>query len=54
MDQATGSGNQRVLKLMDGKLEEDITEKIGEIPECEIIINPDGTIVSTVFFNIFK
>lgn len=48
----TGSGNQRVLKLKDGLIEEDITDLIENIDQSEIIINPDGTLITTGFLDI--
>lgn len=48
-----GSGNQRFLKLIDGKIVENMTEMNSDDPDCELIINPDGTILSTGIFDIF-
>lgn len=49
-----GSGNQRFFKLIDGKVVEDLTKETTDDPECELIIEPDGTIFSTGVFNIFN
>lgn len=48
-----GSGNQRFLKLIDGKLVEDLTQETTDDPDCELIIKPDGTILATGIFDIF-
>lgn len=47
----TGSGNQRVLVLKNGKVVEDVTEENNSRITGEIIINNDGTIISTGFFD---
>lgn len=50
----TGSGNQRFLQLKDGKIEKDLTLSMEYSVDGEIIINPDGTITATGFFDIEK
>ena len=48
----TGSGNQRFLKLNEGIIQEDLTDKTEDITESEFIINQDGSITTTGFLNI--
>ena len=47
-----GSGNQRYLKLRDGLIESDLTFSTEDSSECEIIINSDGIVTTTGFFDI--
>lgn len=47
-----GSGNQRFLKLKNGLIEEDLTDKTENTSDCEIIINQDGSITTTGFIDI--
>jgi hypothetical protein len=48
----TGSGNQRFLELKEGMIKEDLTLKTEDTTEGEIIINPEGTIITTGFFDL--
>ena len=45
----TGSGNQRFLKLENGKITEDLTLKYQGVNETEIIIEDDGSVIFTGF-----
>lgn len=47
-----GSGNQRFLRLQDGKLVADLTGFHDSAADGEIFIGPDGTITLTGFINI--
>ena len=47
-----GSGNQRYLKLRDGLIESDLTFSTEDSSECERIINSDGIVTTTGFFDI--
>lgn len=47
-----GSGNQRYLKLRDGLIESDLTFSTENSSECEIIIDSEGVVTTTGFFDI--
>ena len=48
----TGSGNQRFLKLKNGKIAEDLTLQYKGVNETEIIIQEDGSVLITGFSEI--